>query len=471
MTFAPATDAKFTNLFVKTIVIVPDGGGATVDTVDFTAQAQGTRSFVTSGGRTVTVNQSADTAAMPTRWWHADTTYLWQPGSNGNYSSVAEGSTPSLDILGDISVELDFELVSTAVPGGTVLLLSKWNGTGNQRSYSLEHRATTGKLRWNWSEDGASALSAESDAALSTIMSNNTRMKLKVTFDVDNGAVGNDVKFWYRSSDASAWTQFGTTKTTAGVTSIFNSSSPFECGSTSGGYQSLYGRIYKCKIWASVDDTDQRLDADFTRTDLYNSLHTTLTAVSGQAVTINRSATGLKTTVVYENTEADDGVDDYCSTDNHARLNFAATGSLSIAKRIRVFATPAAEGVLAGKKSGVATANAGYQITIDTSRRAVFRVTDGTNIATSTSAALTVGQDYVIVGVLNRLTGQVIVYINGVAATAGDASAVGDLTNTVDFRSSSGGAGANFSACQNKTGELFRRALSQGQILSLNREM
>jgi len=47
MTMTASSDAKFTSERVKSVAIYADGGTPLVDTVDFTAQAQGTRSFVT----------------------------------------------------------------------------------------------------------------------------------------------------------------------------------------------------------------------------------------------------------------------------------------------------------------------------------------------------------------------------------------------------------------------------------------
>jgi hypothetical protein len=233
----------------------------------------------------------------------------------------------------------------------------------------------------------------------------------------------------------------------------------------------MLGSYYAAQIYSGIAGT-KVLDIDFTQDALYNATQTTLTAVSGQEVTINRSATGLKSTVVdSRNVEAGDGVDDYDAVDDNDRLDFTATESLTLAKRVRIFSSPAAEGVLIGKKSGISTAGAGYQITIDTSRRAVFRVSDGTNVATATSAALTVGASVVITGVLNRSTGTVTVYVDGVASTTGDASAVGSLANAVQLRSGSDGSGANFFAWQSTAKDLFRRALTAAQVLRLNREM
>jgi hypothetical protein len=57
---------------------------------------------------------------------------------------------------------------------------------------------------------------------------------LRFTLDVDNGAGGHDVKF-YTSDDGLNWPQLGATKTGAGITSVYDNTSPVRVGQYSTG--------------------------------------------------------------------------------------------------------------------------------------------------------------------------------------------------------------------------------------------
>jgi hypothetical protein len=85
--------------------------------------------------------------------------------------------------------------------------------------------------------------------------------------DVDNGS-SERVHKYYTSDDGVSWTQLGTTITTAGTTSIFNSTSPLEIGSvSSGSVQLLNGTVYRTIIQSAFDTADNTtsvvFDADF----------------------------------------------------------------------------------------------------------------------------------------------------------------------------------------------------------------
>lgn len=85
-----------------------------------------------------------------------------------------------------------------------------------------------GKLYYNWSTDGTTFVGIKASTALIPLTVN-TDGWLRVVHDVDNGASGNDVKF-YTSTDGTNWTQLGSTVTTAGVTSRFASTSRYSLG-------------------------------------------------------------------------------------------------------------------------------------------------------------------------------------------------------------------------------------------------
>jgi hypothetical protein len=462
MTMAANTDAKFTNLLVKSVAIYADGGTPLVDTVNFSAQPQGTRTFTTGGARTVTVNTAGTSTAEPTQLFHGGT-HLWLPGSAGNYASVPDEA--ALDIVGDIDLMARCALVDWS-PAVTVRVIAK-HTLAALTAYDL-YVGTDGKLNIAW-YDGTLRTVA-STAAVPDVA--NSTLWIRATLDVDNGAGGHTVTFYTGGSAvAPVWVQLGNTGSAgAFTTSIRTNSTILAIGALSDGTNRLLnGLVYAAQIYSGIAGT-KVLDIDFTQDALYNATQTTLTALSGQTVTINRSATGLKSTVVDRNKVISDGADDYIGVDDHPRLDATAVDSLTIARTARIHGTPAAEQILMGKKSGVAAANAGYQLTVGTSREVIMRATDGTDEAESTSAALVASGRTIVVGELNRTANTVTSYLDAVPSAPANALAVGDCSNAVEFRFFTGGAGANFCAGELESATLFRRILTAAQRIGLRTE-
>jgi hypothetical protein len=137
------------------------------------------------------------------------------------------------------------------------MLFSKFNTTGNQRSWRLIV-TTGGLLRLGWSADGTTELTLDSSVA--TGLADGSIKWVRVTLDVDNGASGRDAKF-YLSDDGTTWTQLGTTATSAGVTSIYSSTAQVEVGANGGGFSTLTGKIFRAQIFNGIDGT-KVLDVD-----------------------------------------------------------------------------------------------------------------------------------------------------------------------------------------------------------------
>jgi len=120
---------------------------------------------------------------------------------------------------------------------------------------------------------------------------------VRVTRDVDNGASGNDTKF-YTSADGLIWTQLGATVTNAGVTTInanVASVSITTIGSlrASGGFAyPVNGTIFRAQVLDGIDGTII-FDADFTAV---SDLATSFTESSPNAATVTiNSTTGVDT--------------------------------------------------------------------------------------------------------------------------------------------------------------------------------
>lgn len=131
---------------------------------------------------------------------------------------VRASDTSKLAITGDLDIRVKATLSDwTPSSGGyfaTQRSAGQWAWT-----FSL---ATDGTFLFTSSADGSSsAVSVQSTASAG--ITDGTTKWVRVTHDVDNGASGNDVKF-YTSDDGSSWSQVGSTITTAGVHSRFDSS-------------------------------------------------------------------------------------------------------------------------------------------------------------------------------------------------------------------------------------------------------
>jgi len=167
-------------------------------------------------------------------------------------------------------------------PASNTTLFSKRTGASSQISWSLIV-TTTGVLRLTSSADGTTAITYDSTAA--TGVTDGAVKWVRVTLDVDNGASGKSAAF-YLSDDGATWTQLGTTVTSAGTTSIFNSTAQVEIGSYALGTTGpLAGKVYRAQILNGIDGTtvlDVNIATDYKA---YNQ--STFTAFTGQMVTVN----------------------------------------------------------------------------------------------------------------------------------------------------------------------------------------
>ena len=173
---------------------------------------------------------------------------LLLPGTSGNYASTPD--TAVLDIVGDIDIRVD-TTPNSWTPAAASALLSKWAG-GGFRSYLL-NLTTTGTIQLAWSADGGLSIARESTVSVPITVG---RLSLRATLDVDNGAAGHTVTFYTGPTVDGPWTQLGTPVVTAGITSIFSSSSPVEIGSHTGGTASLLaGYVHGAQIYNGIAGT------------------------------------------------------------------------------------------------------------------------------------------------------------------------------------------------------------------------
>jgi hypothetical protein len=218
--------------------------------------------------------------------WLDEENCLVLPAVSGNYASTPDAA--ALHVTGDIGIMVHGSMVNYNT-GTYQTLVSRLDGSIN-RSYWLDIN-NGGALSLNTTSDGTTGTLATGNSTVVTSIPNLSEKWIFATLDVDNGAAGHDYKF-YLSDDGVTWTQLGTTVTTAGVISIFAGTSPLEIGSVLlGTAQLTAGNFKRVKIYNGYDFAGSVVfDEDFS---LEAKLATSVTATTGQTVTINATAIAL----------------------------------------------------------------------------------------------------------------------------------------------------------------------------------
>jgi hypothetical protein len=176
--------------------------------------------------------------------------------NNGTYASTPDAA--ALDIVGDI--EITARLQPTAWNTGIDQIMVGKRQVVGQHSYRLG--INTLFLKFFWSVDGTTILSATSTT---TVPYTTEAAWVRVTFDVDNGASGSTATFYTAADSATeptSWTQLGAPVVTAGVTSIFSSTSQVEFGSNLLGGAQVIGSFKRAIIRNGISGTVV-CDADF----------------------------------------------------------------------------------------------------------------------------------------------------------------------------------------------------------------
>lgn len=222
-------------------------GGTVVAAPNFEFLPAATTSFTDGTGRVWTLN---GTASIPTRQFVTPVDdYEFAPGVF-NYYRVAPTTQPSgllvagipgssattpdnaaLDIVGDIDIRADVTMADWS-SGFFPTIISKWNQDGvNQKSYLIQV-SDTGQLIVVWSPDGTAALSASSTVPIPA--PDGSRLAIRVTLDVDNGAAGRTATFYTAGTIDGTWVQLGAPVVQGGVTSIFSGNAQVQVSGHSG---------------------------------------------------------------------------------------------------------------------------------------------------------------------------------------------------------------------------------------------
>lgn len=148
----------------------------------------------------------------------------------------------------DIDLRVNTALASWT-PASRQTLFNHGNSTPGNHGIFFWVNSTGGGLAlcWQWSADGTTDLFKCSNAVPPNPGAGVSQW-VRVTHTLDNGAGGNDVKF-YTSSNGSTWTQLGTTQTSAGTTSYSTPNGVnWEIGGTATS-NGMTGSIYTVQLW------------------------------------------------------------------------------------------------------------------------------------------------------------------------------------------------------------------------------
>ncbi|MFW3459712.1 hypothetical protein ACN24K_01795 [Streptomyces microflavus] len=182
----------------------------------------------------------------PTRVSVPDTeSYLQLDGTTTSFARTPD--TAALDITGDLDLRVEATCDWYATAGQA--LLGKWISATNQRSYLL--RLAGGLVILNWSVAGSSSLIAQQ-----FLPALPRRAAIRATLDVNNGAGGFTVVFYWARSLAGPWTQIGDPLGNTPATSIYSSSAPLEIAPIAAtGVPPMRGTVHRAEVRNGIGGT------------------------------------------------------------------------------------------------------------------------------------------------------------------------------------------------------------------------
>lgn len=215
---------------------------------------------------------------------------LTAPGSRATTPDVT-----NLDITGDIDIRWWGARDSWTAAAD---LISKWSGTGNQRSWLVRAEAD-GTLTFFWSANGTDVLEARSTVPLPDWAG---RIALRVTMDVNDGVGGRIITFEYADAlslaaapDTASWTPLGGPVVQAGTTAIFNSTAALTIGreptsAASNTPQRVYGWSVRSGIAAAQSVRTEAITSALT-------IDATVFTVTGETFTVTGGSIANRHTV------------------------------------------------------------------------------------------------------------------------------------------------------------------------------
>lgn len=166
----------------------------------------------------------------------ADNEYTIDFESDNDQSlSITDGSQTGLDLSGDFTFEAWINVETET----QMMILAKYRGSNNQRAYNFQWGSTADRLQITISDDLTSAESyvATADSNISA----GTWYHVAVTFDASES----EAKFYTDGSQTG-------NAVTGTMTSIANSSEPFEIGVLNSTVVPFDGKVDTLRVWSDV---------------------------------------------------------------------------------------------------------------------------------------------------------------------------------------------------------------------------
>jgi hypothetical protein len=201
-------------------------------------------------------------------------------GNGGGIASTPHATTFNLTSGFSLNVKIRCDLLST---GAVQVLFSKWNPTGNQRSWAFRINAT-GFPEIVSSNDGTTVVTTTATAALPTTLQGQD-FWVSASFNPTNGS--NRIGIFRYSLDGTTFTTLGSTVSST-ITSIFTSTSIVAAAAQADAALPFNGWIYRVNLYSDVAWTTLVDSVNFTSN---SSGATSFTDTSGFVWTIVAPAT------------------------------------------------------------------------------------------------------------------------------------------------------------------------------------
>jgi hypothetical protein len=387
--------------------------------------------------------------------------YLYLPGVASNDASAPDAA--ALDITGDIDIRCKVAL-DDWTPATEQGLVTKINSS--QFAYGFTVVPTTGRLRFYYSTNGTTLPLV--DSTVSPTVADGATLWVRVTMDVDNGASGNTATF-FTSNDGITWTTLGSPVVTAGVISIFNSTTSLRVGSAFAGSQyPSRGKFFQAQVLNGINGT-VAFDANFENS-ITSLLQTSFTESSTNAatVTINRSGSTFRSAGVIDAGYLYPGATNTFSNSTTNFLDFTATESFTTFAVVREWTTPTLNQRIINKRNGVT----GYEIyNRGTGAADSYFIGDGVDFqADSLQTSYTFGSLRVLGLKVDRSSQTAIVFSGTTNGTSAGTTNIDSLvTNIGTFTIGRYREGLNaYADMELVASAVFRSALSAAQIRQIS---
>ncbi|MGW1278009.1 hypothetical protein ACWD4V_13795 [Streptomyces tsukubensis] len=224
--------------------------------------------------------------------------YLVQGASFFDNAGLWTPDSPALTVTGDLDLRVDIAI--TIWPNETnnisaQQIVVRWDNTAaNQRCWTLGI-TRLGQLMFGWSSAGTFATVNVATSTASVRAYPGQRLALRVTLDVNNGASGRTIRFYWAPTMDGPWQQLGAPVVQPGTTSVFDGTAILELGSgqiygtlpDGDGAVSLRGRAYGLQLRSGIDGP-VKVDLDIAATGTPGA--TSITDTTGLPWTIRAEA-------------------------------------------------------------------------------------------------------------------------------------------------------------------------------------